>query len=338
MRLWLRPGAFLPITYLKKSKEPHSLVLMTNSDADKAPVYSIPGVSYSLHIDRISVVLKPPSTAVAKAVSESVYAYASDHTVLASLSGQHSASGRYKLERHIPIQGTTRRIFFQFGPKSDHLPWCRLEFNPRKIAKEGGDLVAALGGIFPDGWDFVLENGRATRLDVLLRMQGVRMDDFNILVGGGLTTQLYRQDGLLQTFYAGKKKGSFTKIYSKSAQRKAQGKPLSVGTVHVERTIRNPPNGSLMSLGDLPNPFLGLALVANVLGPPPYQSAENERLWSVFCDSVKVRGLKAALDLTPSKRRTIYRAHLKTLVSPWWDPTAFWNDWPKALQEIGFNA
>ncbi len=52
----------------------------------------------------------------------------------------------------------------------------------------------------------------------------------------------------------------------------------------------------------------------------------------MFEDSVKVRGLTAALAVLPEERRTKYRAYLKEHTKPWWKPDAIWGNWSQALK------
>jgi hypothetical protein len=53
-------------------------------------------------------------------------------------------------------------------------------------------------------------------------------------------------------------------------------------------------------------------------------------------DSVKVRGLNAALAMLPDteERRTKYRKHLNAHTQPWWKPDAIWAQWPAMLDEL----
>lgn len=87
----------------------------------------------------------------------------------------------------------------------------------------------------------------------------------------------------------------------------------------------------LAQLAHLPNPFKGTNLVLELPGPPNPAKAWE---WTFFSDSVKVRGLTAALALLPEDRRIKYRKYLKDHALPAWDPGAIWTGWLPMLDEL----
>jgi hypothetical protein len=80
----------------------------------------------------------------------------------------------------------------------------------------------------------------------------------------------------------------------------------------------------------LSNPFKAAKLL-KMPGPPV--SEKKPYMWSLFTDSVSVRGLPAALALLPSEKRTAYRKHLKLFEHELWTPDEIWAKWPACLAE-----
>ena len=210
-------------------------------------------------------------------------------------------------------------------------PDCRLEFNPSKLGFDGvSDLDSVLSAIFPDGWYYVRNYGRVSRIDIAIDLTGIRMDDFLLLTQQGLVYQCFRTDGHLKTVYLGKPSSNQSRIYSKSAQQKAKGLTVLQSVVRVERTLRNL-NLKVHELKNLNNAFGKLTFIYPMPPPPP---GESENRWSRFQDSIQVRGLKDALAMLPEKRRTRYRKHLNQNPMSWWDPEAIWKNWPSALEPL----
>ena len=88
--------------------------------------------------------------------------------------------------------------------------------------------------------------------------------------------------------------------------------------VRVERKLSNL-NVKLSSLAKLKNPFSAVSLINGLPPPPPSAKQKDEkkdmRLWSVFGDSVQVRGLECAIMLVPEDRRAKYgRISRSTLI------------------------
>jgi hypothetical protein len=139
-------------------------------------------------------------------------------------------------------------------------------------------------------------------------------------------------DGHLESLAYGVAKGNQTLVYSVKAKRKKKGQPWTGSSVvRVERRLRNPKPHKLAELPKLTNPFAGLVLTTIMPGPPP---GEKPWQWSMFEDTVNVRGLANALALLPEERRTKYRKHLKEHQHAWWDPSAIWGNWPETLNEL----
>ena len=185
--------------------------------------------------------------------------------------------------------------------------------------------------LMPDGWEYVIKHGRVTRIDIAVDIPNTRPENYAILPQQGLTTQKLAVNGKLQTFVLGTKKGNQTILYNKKAQRVSQGKKWpGKATVRIQRRLRNPSPNLLSSLHKLPNPFKAAKLL-KMPGPPA--SEKKSYMWSMFTDSVSVRGLPAALKILPAERRTAYRKHLKHCEHELWTPDQIWAKWPACLAE-----
>lgn len=184
--------------------------------------------------------------------------------------------------------------------------------------------------IVPDGWEYVVKHGRITRLDVAVDIPDARPDHFKILPQLGLTTQKWAVDGKSQTFTLGLPKGNQTLVYNLKAKRLKQGKSWpGKARVRVERRLRQPAPYKLSLLSQLANPFLAAKLI-RMPGPPP---KTKPWMWSLFTDSVSVRGLPAALALLPADRRTAYRKYLDKFAHEKWAPEQIWAKWQQYVTE-----
>jgi hypothetical protein len=282
--------------------------------------------SYEPFIDKMSITL-----AVSEVHLPSVWTAVKEVIKLPGLFKKTKWSKLYQLNYLISGASTDERVLFQFGTKGDKPPQCRLEFNPKKLGIDGlNDLDNILGEIFPDGWGYVFNNGRVTRLDVAVDLPGVRMDQFLFLAHQGETYQCFETNGHLETLYMGKPKSNQTRIYSKKKEQLAKGKPFGKSVVRVERTLRNL-NLLVGELQKLKNPFGQMAMVEPSPLPPPW---EKPKVWSMFQDSVNMRGLMPAMALLPEHRRSEYRKHLKQNQKVWWQPQAIWEKWPEVSKSL----
>jgi hypothetical protein len=270
--------------------------------------------AYELFIDKISITIAVPGDHLAS-VWEAVEAAIKVTAIFQKAHWSPNAhwSSGYKINRLISCTGTEERVRFQFGPKDGKPPHCRLEFNPHKMGFDGiSGLDSVLEAIFTEGWDYVVKNGRVSRLDVAIDLPGVRMDQFLFLAHQGATYQKFATNGHLETFYFGTSKGNQTRIYSKKKEQLAKGKSFGKSVVRVERTLRNL-NMTIADLHQLTNPFAKMVLTVQTPEPPQW---EKPKVWSMFEDSVHVRGLTAALALLPEQRRSKYRKYLKQKSQP----------------------
>ena len=242
------------------------------------------------------------------------------------------AKGGYKIAKLLNLKSTPARVLFQLKYEDKKAVKCRLEFNPRKLGEKGLDeLRAVLATLMDGGWEYVIKHGRITRIDIAVDIPNTRPENYAILPQQGLTTHKWAVSGKLETFVLGTKKGNQTLLYNKKAKRLSQKqKWLGKAAVRIERRLRHPTPYKLSSLHKLPNPFKAAKLL-KMPGPPALE--KKPYMWSLFTDSVSVRGLTAALALLPAERRTAYRKHLELCEHELWAPDQIWAKWPACLAE-----
>jgi hypothetical protein len=137
--------------------------------------------------------------------------------------------------------------------------------------------------------------------------------------------------GKLQTYQWGKPKGSYTQIYNKTAEMQARGLAVSGPQItHFERRLKQPGCKSHTKLAELDDPFAGFVLTTTVPEAPDDGPAY---VWPLFCDSVSVRGLHAALLLLPEGKRPVYKKQFAQAAPEWWDTDAIWAQWPAVVEQ-----
>lgn len=314
---------------IKHSNETQTL-LKSCQNTPLGPYTIIPPIVSSPFIDKISLTLTLP---------EGLRKYFDQ--VMAQL-GSYSASfqfakatPQYKYTRYLAVGGTSERVYCQIGAKSSAAADMRLEYNPHKMGNSGmNGFYKFLVEFFPegyDGWNFIMETARVSRIDVAVDVSNIRMDEFLFLPPQGMTSQRFGYDGHLQTYTLGKPKGNQIRLYCKSDEQFAKGFAKGPALVRVEQTLRNL-KMSPINLKKLSNPFAKMTLLKHCAPPPP---GGNKSQWSMFQDSIQGRGLTAALALVPQARRTQYRKYLAHYEKiQWWSPNTIWEAWPQALQEV----
>ncbi len=246
--------------------------------------------------------------------------------------GQFSVSKRVVLPF---IIDSKKWPVLQYRHESGYAKQLRLEFSPVDLGSTGlDDLHVALVTLIPDGWPFVLQNGRITGIEVSVDVPKVDINDFNVMPQQVTTARSWSTGGKLETLVLGKSKGNQTKLYNRAAKRKAKGQtsPHYEGT-RIERRLRLVHNLPLIKLPSMPNPFLGLKMVALPPSKPP--SEPKSYMWEMFMDSVAQRSLPVALKLLPIEKRTLYRAWLAQYPVGWWDPATIWSHWPEYVMQSG---
>ncbi len=288
-----------------------------------------PPQASSPFIDRLSVVVNVQDKGLQSDLQETHWWAAEDHDdyVPAKKSKGFTKARRLKLES---VVNSKHWPHYQFVSNEDGVTKLRIDFVPVDLGSEGLlELNAWLSTLVPGGWSFFIKHGKVTRIDIATDVYGLTMADFLIIPSQCLTVKHFESDGILQTVELGKPKSNQTSIYDRYKKRLAKGQGNKVGPcVRIERKLRMP-NLQLSELQKLKNPFGKLCLVSPQLTQPPAETSAGK--WMGFRCTVAQIGLENALGTLPTKRRTAYRKHFKTLGTGWWNPEQIWSQWPKAL-------
>ena len=307
-------------------------IISKASNKPQKPAVEVSQSAPKPFIDKISIVIFPLNEEDRKDIQAAMYAAIEDKETF------HPAkrSSGFRVSRHIAINCLVMRPYLQFNSFKDDGPSCRLEFNPSELGDKGlAHLHSVLTQVLPNGWDYVYDNGRISRIDIAVDLPGERMGNFIYMDASGATSQQWGRDGKLETYYLGKPHGNQTRIYSKKKEQIAKNKNWNTeSVVRVERTLRNQKGLTLKTLHKLSNPFKSMSLIDPLPDAPPN---EKPYMWSLFRDSVKVRSLAPALALLPEKQRARYKKHLKTQFHPVWQPEAIWLNWHEALKALKPN-
>ena len=204
---------------------------------------------------------------------------------------------------------------------------------PEDLGLQGlTELHAVLSSIVPGGWGYFIKYAHITRLDVTVDLPGVRIGGFLMMPFQALTSMQFWTDGKLTSVTHGKPGGDQTLIYNRKQKRLSKKQAWGgASETRVERRLVISGDKKLDYLWSMPNPFAKLQMIENMPGPP---FGEDEKRWQRFEDSVKVRGLNAALALLPVARRTQYRKHLAAHPAPWWNAEKIWTNSPKWLDAM----
>jgi hypothetical protein len=314
---------------IASSNEPQTLPKQAEQDHTKPLDTSNQPSGYHPFIDKLSIVVTPLSEDAGD-IFNNVWAQFAEKDVFQDAKAKW---GPFKVAKWINLEKTNARALFQLAYVDKQVTKCRLEFNPRKVGQAGlMELKADLTSIFNNGWEYVIEHGVVTRIDVAVDMPNARPGMFAILPQQGLTSKSWAVSGKLQTFVLGKKKGNQTLLYNKKLERLSKGQPwIGKSVARLERRLRHPPIVGLNGLHMLPNPFKAILLTEIPTNHPPGEA--KPWVWEMFKDCVIQRGLPGALALLPKEKRTLYRDHLKNHPHQLWDPVAIWKNWPAVVKQ-----
>jgi hypothetical protein len=288
---------------------------------------------YKLLIDKITILIDLPSQTAIETITSDALDILPDHPKFKSAKAKQG----YRLTGVISVIATKKRpVHIQIAPKTEGKPFMRLEFNPAKIGAAGLlELHEVLSQFLPGGVGYLIAHGRLSRLDIAVDFavdnSRLAMDDLIFFPHDGAPfVREYGMGGHLQTTMLGKGTGNQWKLYRKDKEQKVKKGRIIPATIRIERVLR----GQKMKLASLP-------AMENVFAPttfshtlPPRPDWETESRWTLFCDSVKVRGVTNALLLMPGARRVKYRKHIKDCPAPWWNPTAMWEQWQPLLADL----
>jgi hypothetical protein len=105
------------------------------------------------------------------------------------------------------------QVLIQAGPKKKGITHAlRLEFNPRRLGKQGITVLKSqleslvLGPLVSDGLNFddIIAKGTVTRVDIAVDLVGIRVDQLDVrFLGQGKSHWYYSEKGQAETGYYG---------------------------------------------------------------------------------------------------------------------------------------
>lgn len=221
-------------------------------------------------------------------------------------------------------------LFVKHLKEEKRIAKLRLNLVPVDLGPEGMlDLHVAINMIVPDGWEYVVQHGRITRLDIAVDLPDLTMDSIHFQSKKPAHMVRLFPDGQLETIYIGKPKSNQIAIYDRSKKRASKNQSYPQ-CLRIERRLK-PSGMKLPSLAGIKNSFAGIKLLIALPGPP---NPTKEWEWSMFSDSIEKRGLPAALALLPKDRRAAYKKHIDAHLLPAWSAEAIWSGWGPMLDEL----
>lgn len=336
IRTGLTGSAGMAIKIIKKSassNETQTLPENASEKAAKPPPAGHPGPgTITPFIDKISVVLTVPQGEDAYAIHSSIWAQLDDKAAFK----RAKAWGPFQVGVRLPLPSVLKEkkwplLHYRHG--EHQALQFRVEFSPVDLGPQGlGEFHGQLISLVPDGWGYFVEHGRVTMIEVTVDLPNISVGQFHLVPQQGPSSMVWKVNGQLETLVLGKAKGNQTKVYDRGKKRLALGQTWTASpTTRVERRLRL--NVPLGELGMLSNPFASMQMVAIPTEPPPGE-IKSAYVWTLFLDSVSVRGLSTALKLLPKGKRTMYRQWLLAHPTSWWKPADIWSKWPAVLADL----
>lgn len=287
-------------------------------------------------IDKISIVMDVPAETAHQSF-QSIMVQTKDNTILKSSKHVSPFKCAWRIALDCVLDSKKWPLLMaSYDNEKKQANQFRIEFSPIDLGTKGMDEVhSALMMLVDGGWKSFVLHGRVTMIEITVDLPGIEVDQFDPLPKQSLYRQAWGKDGLLETVVLGKPNGNQTKIYNRGKKRTDKGqKWQGPVTTRVERRLR-PQGLKLTALPQIPNPFVGVTVPASSILAPPNEPKNKTYLWTLFQDSIKVRGMSVALSLLPEDKRSKYRAWLKQNPVSWWNPQAIWKHWPDYINELG---
>lgn len=145
--------------------------------------------------------ITPTSKKDAELINGLVFSWSNETSIFQSAKKQ----GGFDRSWMIALPGTAERVRLDYKYEGHEASRCRLELNPSKLGAPGlADLDHVMP--FPNGWSYVIEHGRITRIDIAVDFPGLQMQQFLFMPHQGLTTKTWSQNGQLETLQLGKQR------------------------------------------------------------------------------------------------------------------------------------
>jgi len=254
--------------------------------------------------------------------------------------GAHFKPGsiKYGVSAHLVHEPTGESVFVQAAPKSPKVAFLRFEMNPAKLGPDGiwfwRKLVADLLGL-SGVWSCMASTATMTRVDLACDLVGVRIDRLALVANRrGKCVMYFGLNGKIETAYLGATSGKNAPMiaYNKKAQLQEFDEEPQCGDLeHTRMEMHVISRRPISTLADIANPFTKvnvMYLPRDVSGVPPHA-------WQHFTDSVRYRGLAAALEPIPQALRVNYMAGFDALPEPLWQPEKIWSKWNGVLADSG---
>jgi len=241
-----------------------------------------------------------------------------------------TANARYAVSARIPMPFSydaveRHPVFFEAGPKLPGHPSYRLDFNPAKLTGDGIDeLKCFLECIMDPTPEEFFGKGRVTRVDIAADLIGPDLNDLIVLASRKQKHGVYsNRYGVPETVYLGTPRSARVVAYTRPNK-------LS-GVVATRLECRLKPRCLGEDIASLPNPFSKVTLYSvkalTGLGLPP----------QMLADSIRLRGVKPAIQGLDPKKRKMILAALDPSKSILPDASALWAGWPTALLAAGLG-
>lgn len=242
----------------------------------------------------------------------------------------------YKYAFGLPLnnEGNTECKIFLVSFRSGK-PQVRIEYNPSKLSETSHEhLWNKLAEWFPNEHYSYLQDANVSRIDIAIDITPVSLDTIWITAPRFRVSKLYNgSGGKLESITLGSNQSdSQIKLYNKEAEQQSRGIPITQSdTARIEyRVSRGIP---INKLYELENVLTQISLI-HAIDPHTLPLHENEYIY--FLDSVRYRGLHAALGLINGARsRRNMRLKLEELSSfDWWEPEEMWQRYDSAINNL----
>jgi hypothetical protein len=188
------------------------------------------------------------------------------------------------------------------------------------------ELIVLLDSCTDIGGSGFISQGRVTRVDVAVDLQGLTCNDAIVSTQRKQKHGTYSdRQGFPETVYLGTPRSHRVVAYTKPDKK--------TGSKGIRLECRLKPKCLGEQIASLPNPLAKVSILPVTalntlqLGFPP----------QLLADSIRVRGLKHALSVFPTQTRNAIKKALASSASLLPNPEELWAGWPDALMKVGLG-